>query len=342
MKTMLAVTGILMSVLAGCGDKTNFNEKSKDSSAERQEPSDRELVEVAAKFSNEDGSASFSLADASKFRINVEGCKSGRSVVLTEADSDASLWLWDEGCVGKLVSFSVFGVDYTIQTPFTSYEKNGTATFKGTDETILTVKVNKQIAPDLAPNKIDRSVCQEVEYTFNNIEKGTGKSITPLPVGVKGKVIGEKLPAMNIEQATLTRLVSGVGEFDFKVMCASATDALCQDLIARDKSAAGPVIEYLLIKDTFGGTLTLAQAAALPWNTAKTEKQSYFGVSGFLTKPLLGPGPIEPAANRQMLLVLRVSGSFIYFEIDVNNLPDVQCQGPACPPPTSCNSHCPI
>jgi hypothetical protein len=265
----------------------------------------------------------FSLnANATSFEIEVDSCASGYTSTATEASPSLEVYQFDRDCLAKLVQFVINGNTYEPETDFTTWAVNDTAIFENTlDNTDqLTVRV---IATLDSP--IDAT--DTVVYQFSDIEEGDPEAIGETVVGQDHtmEVSGQAAPDFRIHSVALTGITTdGAGQFEFVMDCKVAISGVAALRACRDVAMVN--VDYRLVEDTYGGTLSVAQADAIFDGSEDVVAAGHLHDSGptspnggFTTVALDGPDQMH--LNNEMLLVLRASGiSFQYFKVTVTTV----------------------
>jgi hypothetical protein len=314
----LVVVGLAMG-LAACGPK--LQSVAEQDGSNTADPSRRETISVGVNISEK----GFALANASTYTMRLEGCASGLTADITQAQAFVDVYKFDQGCVIKLTAFTYGGVTYepTVGDPFNATHSAGDiATFADTlnPANQLTVTVGSQLNNPI-------SGTEAVSYTFSQITAGAAETIAKTVVGDAHtlSVTGTDAANVDITGVTMTGMTAGgAGQFTFKVDCLVATTGT---LPATLKCGANDLIglKYRLIADnaTYNGDLTYTQAAALfdgSETTVASGDQFSTGNGGFNA---LVTGPNQMHNNPNMLFVIQsggAGGSYKYFNVDVTKL----------------------
>lgn len=284
----------------------------------------RELVKIPVAFGPYQ--SGLSLASATSYTITLSGCATGYTSTATNASTNLQVYKYDHGCLAKLTTFAINGKSYTPKagSTFTTWQANDTAVFEVVADPTdtLNVKVVSTVADPVTGAEV-------VEYKFYKLLLGSTSTILDSTVGSGDSMVvgGQGAPSFTISSIQYTGTsATGAGQFIFKMECtaditgAAATTA-CLDGLYSD-------MRYKLIEDTYGSTLTLAQADALfPTDensiTIATDTIAV-GASGtthggFFTSTLDGPDAMH--THPHMLLVIQVADlSYTYFNVDVTTL----------------------
>jgi hypothetical protein len=286
--------------------------------------SDSGLIKIPVKLTEK--KKGFSLADATTYSISLTDCASGYTSTANQNSSSLKVYKFDRDCLAKLTQFQLNGFTYTPQAadPFTTWQTGDTATFEvaASPSNTLQVKVISTLDDPI-------SGTEAVEYRFSTIESGANETIADTDVGDPHTmtVAGQDAPSFTIHSVELVGITAGgAGQFEFVMECTSditgagATTA-CLDVLFTD-------IRYKLIEDTYGSTLTYAQAQALfPADESSvdtaTEVVAVGGGGtthgGFTTVTLDGPDIMHTHPN--MILVIEAADlSYLYFNVDVTIL----------------------
>jgi len=310
----LVVVGLAMG-LAACGPKLQ-SVAEQDGSADP-DASRRETVSVGINLAEK----GFALANASAYAMTLDGCASGLTASITQANPSVDVYKFDRSCLVKLTSFTYGGITYVPSSgdPFTTWVAGDIATFQdsGNPSNQLTVVVGSQLSNPI-------SGTEAVSYTFTQLIEGTAETIAKTVVGNAHalSVTGTDAANVDITGVTMTGMTTGgAGEFTFKVDCLVAL------------SGAGPnyncgandmtTLKYRLVADTFGGTLTYAQAQTLfsGASSSVAAGDQFTGTPGGFNAFVTGPNQMHN--NPNMLFVIQsggASGSYKYFNVDVTKL----------------------
>lgn len=311
----LVVVGLAMG-LAACGPKLQ-SVSEQDASADP-DASRRETVSVGINLSEKSGLA---LANASAYAMSLDGCASGLTASITQANPSVDVYKFDRDCLVKLTSFTYGGITYvpTAGDPFTSWANGDIATFEesGNASNQLTVVVGSQLSNPI-------SGTEAVSYSFTQLIAGTAETIAKTVVGDAHalSVSGTDAANVDITGVTMTGMTAGgAGQFTFKVDCQVPL------------TGAGPnyncgandmtTLKYVLVADTFGGTLTYAQAQGLFTGTPSSVAagDQFTGTPGGFNALVTGPNQMHN--NPNMLFVIQSggsAGSYKYFNVDVTKL----------------------
>lgn len=275
-----------------------------------------EFVSISVGMSQE-GAGVFALADASSFKMSLEGCASGleySDVTSTSLD----VYKFDQGCVLKLNSVSIGDGTFVPSgsDPFETYQAGDKATFlDGLSGQSIEITVVTQLDSPISGNV-------GVAYSFTEV--ASGGSVDPVdgvanPGGQPLSVSGQTAPAYNVSSVSFVGMTeNGAGQFTFELECKEPMSAgTCESLAHED-------IRYRLIKDTYDGSLSLAQAQAIFDADAGAEVANGLDAAdefngGFATSRLNGPDQMHN--NPNMLLVIEGAGmSYTYYNIDIQQL----------------------
>ena len=269
---------------------------------------------------------SLALAGASSFSMSLSECASGYSIAnVTQDTPSISIYQNDQGCLLKLHSFSFGGAQFvpSAADPFSSYLVQDSALFEDTanPSNVLQVVVASQISSPSDPN-------DTVSYFFASVEDGGLESISDAITSSSHsiEVFAAAAPQFQISGVSFVGIApNGAGEFTFVMECQSALigtsiAAECNEIFLNE-------VKYILIKDTYGGTLSLSEAAALfSGASSGIDASEVLALGstdapngGFVTKTLVGPEVMHQ--NREMLLVVEGAGaSYQVFNVDVETL----------------------
>ncbi|HYX35237.1 MAG TPA: hypothetical protein VE954_19245 [Oligoflexus sp.] len=321
----LVAVGLSMG-LAACGPKLQSVADNQDASTET-DSTRRETVTVGVNVSER--GAGFNLAAASSYAMSLDGCASGLTVAsITQANPSVDVYKFDQGCKVKLNSFVLSGITYAPVAgvggdPFTTWISGDIATFEesGNASNKFTVTVTSQLGDPI-------SGTEAVSYTFSQLVAGTDETIAKTVVGDSHalSVSGVDAASVDIVGVTMTGMAAGgAGQFTFKVEC--LTNITGTNPAYSCGNNLMTTLKYVLVEDTFGGTLTQTQANALfagASTTVAAVDQFPVGTTGalkggFNTQTLTGPAQMHLKPN--MLLVVQSGGaSYRYFNVDVSTL----------------------
>lgn len=318
----LVAVGLAMS-LAACGPKLQSVSANQDASVDS-DPARRETVTVGVDVSEK--GAGFRLAAANSYSMSLDGCASGLTVAsITQANPSVDVYKFDQGCLVKLNSFVLSGITYTPTAgdPFTTWADGDIATFEqaGNPSNRFTVVVSSQLNDPITGT-------ESVSYTFAQLVAGTDESIAESVVGDSHalSVSGQDAAAVDVVGVTMTGMTAGgAGQFTFKVECTTPITGTAPNYSCGNNVMT--TLKYVLVEDTYGGTLTVAQADALfvsAGTTVASGDQLPTGSAGalnggFNTQTLTGPNAMHTHPN--MLFVVQSGGSsYKYFNVDVSTL----------------------
>lgn len=291
----------------------------------------RQIVAIPV-FLTQRSSSLTLAANATSFSVTLDGCVSGYTSTANELSTNLQVIKYDQDCLAKLTEFEINGVTYsaaaTGATNFTTWAVNNTAIFANTldDTDKLIVKVIAQLGNPITGT-------EAVTYSFYNITQGADSVFPDTSIGDAHTmtVNGYAPPSFTLNSKRYVGMTAnGEGEFEFTLHCTVAlgnANTTCKDAILTD-------LDYKLVEDTFGGTLTLAQADTI-FSTPGTEVDASEVVDagdadqdgntlvrgGFYTNEstlLTGPTTIHSKPN--MILIVRNTLSYLYFNIDVTTL----------------------
>jgi len=311
--------------LSACGPKLQSVAPSQDpTSAEPESATERrETVTVGVNVAEKAG---FRLASASSYSMSLTGCASGLTASgISQANPSVDVYKFDQNCLVKLDSFTLNGITYTPSSgdPFTSWANGDLAVFEesGNPSNNFTVIVTSQLGNPI-------SGTESVAYTFTQVAAGTDETIAKSVVSNSHalSVSGVDSATVDIVGVTMNGMTAGgAGQFTFKVECLTAITGSSPTYNCGTNQLT--TLKYVLVKDTYGGTLTAAQAAALFSGGETTvgagdllaTGSSGAPNGGFNTQTLTGPNIMHN--NPNMLLVIQSGGtSYKYFNVDVTTL----------------------
>ena len=275
-------------------------------------------------------SSKLSLAAATSFSMSLDGCASGLAYAnITQSNPNVDVYKFDQNCLIKLNSFSLNGITFVPSgaDPFSSWLLGDIAIFEeaGNPTNVVRVVVSSQLGSPIAGT-------ETVAYSFSQIAAGSDSSLAKSTVGNSHSlsVSGQDATPLTIAGLSFTGMTAtGAGQFVFTLECGQNVTGTAPALSCAGTSLDS--LKYRLVKDTFGGTLTVAQASAIFDGTevaiADAEKLGVGAASapkgGFTTKSGASAlqGPDQMHANPNMLFVVQVAGSsYRYFNVDVTTL----------------------
>lgn len=306
MVTKTLITSALI-VATGCGidllDGGSNNEKVS-------EPEELEMISVPLEVVDQSDTGIY-LTSASAFTMSLEGCASGYSTTVTEANASINLYKYDEGCLLKLNALTVSGVEYTSSnsgaTDFATWQAGDAGVF--TDASgfySIAVGVVSQLDDPI-------SGTEAVAYSFAMVASGSDETIADTDVG-DGHAIsvdGHPAPSVTIESVVFSDINStGAGEFTFNLECSAVVSV--NDCDGVDMTSW----EYALIEDTYGSSPTPSDLAGLTYDNTGAAVDSGIGSNGGTTTPAMF-GPNEIHNNPSMILVIKNDISYLYFNVDI-------------------------
>jgi len=312
----LVVVGLAMG-LAACGPKLQ-SVAEQDGSADP-DAGRRETVSVGINLAEK----GFALANASAYAMSLDGCASGLTASITQANPSVDVYKFDRDCLVKLTSFTYGGITYVPSSgdPFTTWVAGDIATFQdsGNPSNQLTVVVGSQLSNPI-------SGTEAVSYTFTQLIEGAAETIAKTVVGNAHalSVTGTDAANVDITGVTMTAMTAGgAGQFTFKVDCVIPSTGTLPALKCGANDLVG--LKYRLIADnaTYNGLLTYSQASALfdgSETTVASGDQFATGNGGFNA---FVTGPNQMHNNPNMLFVIQsggATGSYKYFNVDVTKL----------------------
>ncbi len=317
----LVATGLILS-LAACGPKLQSVSDNQADTATDPDSTRRETVTVGVTMNQKAG---FRLASANSYDMTLSGCASGLSISgITQANPSVDVYKFDQGCSIKLNSFVMGGITYvpSLGDPFTSWAPGDIATFQeaGVPANNFTVVVTTQLNNPITGT-------EAVAYTFTQLAAGTDETIAKSVVGDSHalSVSGQDAPTFDIKGVTMTGMTAGgAGEFVLKAECDTAITGSAPNFVCGTTQITS--LKYKLVKDTYSGTLTAAQAAAIfdgSETTVDAADLLALGTSGatnggFNSQTVTGPALMH--SNPNMLFIIKAGASYKYFNVDVTTL----------------------
>ena len=292
-----------------------------ESDDEKAAVADAELLSLDVNVEEE--AQGFALAAASKFNISLGGCASGYTAEANETKVALNVYRFDRGCLAKLTSLEYGGIVYlpSAGIPFTTWLPGDSAIFTDGGSNSIRVIVSAQLSNPVV-------AADTVAYSFTEIVQGSGQVFEKNVVG-SGKTMsvdGQAAPAFQVKSLSFAGITSaGAGEFSFTFECTQALTGSGVDSICKDLKLSQ--LKYILVKDTFDGTLNSTQAAALfaSGGSSITLSEVLAAGSGgtanggFASQTLAGPEQMH--LNPNMILVIEgAAASYLYFNVDVSTL----------------------
>jgi len=258
-KQSLVTVGLAMSLAAFGPKLQSVSDNQGDST--NTDGTTRETINVGVNVQEKNGAA-FRLAAANSYNMSLDGCASGLTVAsITQANPSVSVYKYDKGCLVKLNSFVISGITYTPTAgdPFTSWAAGDLATFADTTNPANTfvVTVSSQLNNPI-------SGTEAVTYTFTQVAAGTNESIAKTIVGDSHalSVSGVDAATVDIVSVAMTGMTAaGGGQFTFTIDCDTNVTGSAGAYSCGNNTLSS--LKYVLVEDTYGGTLTAAQATAL-------------------------------------------------------------------------------
>jgi hypothetical protein len=319
--------GFCLFASVGCSSVLDLKHGGPRRNEEKSMPQ-REQIQVSISLQDRNN-AGLQLTDAASFRMALDGCASGLAYPeITTAT--IAVYKDDTGCKVKLLSFVLNGVNWvpSVEGPFSTWATGDTAQFVNQADSSMTSKV---VLQSQLNDPISGS--ESVAYAFTQSLAGGDGAIgtNSVAAGHGLSVSGQDAPQFTLKAISWAGMSpAGAGQFVFTLECLVAVSGegaseLCSGLSLND-------IKYKLVKDTYGGTLSLAQAAEIfaagGENTIAAGDRLALGAGGttnggFVTASgdAVLTGPQQMHANPNMLLVVQAANvSYRYFNIDVSTL----------------------
>jgi hypothetical protein len=299
-----------------------------------QQPSADKKVKVSVSlsydYSGSTAKAGLALTDTQAFKMSLEGCATGWTHDnITKTTPTLDLYLYDRGCVVKLLNFQYRDITYIPETDFTTWQIDDAAVFKDPDSSHRL----RVVVIDQVDNPITGT--HNVDYAFTELYMGSDLGTIVDSNNIVGDahnltvrgVLAPEFACNKLEFKAIT--VDGAGQFIFYCNCDLPTTGTgatqkCGDTLLDD-------IKYSLVKDTFAGVLTVDNAATIAGlgmtSILATEKLAIGDPNasngGFKTTAVLPylTGPNQMHLNPNMILLLQAEGvSYTYFNVDVTTL----------------------
>lgn len=307
-KSFLALASLSL-ITGACGiDGLDIGSSSKDSGT------DRQLTPITIPVNLMDMSGSLSLAAATSFEMNLDGCVSGFTAVADETTGALEVYKFDQNCLAKLTQFEVGGVIYTSTNAgaidFTTWLAGDTATF--------TSAGGAQSIGVSVVTQLDNPVSgtEPIEYAFSTALAGSGDTIADTTVGDSHTITvgGDAAPDVEIvANGFVGMTATGAGQFTFDLECQTAI--VGNDCTGSDMTAWS----FALVQDTYAGSPTVTELNGFTYSGAGVADGAIGGNGGTATGTLQGPDAMH--TNPNMLLVVKNGASYKYFDVDVTVLP---------------------
>jgi hypothetical protein len=254
-----------------------------------------------------------SLTGAESFVMILDGCVSGYTLTVTEAMSSVDLYKYDEGCVLKLISLTISGVNYNKlnsgSSDFTTWTSGDIALFSNSaGSQSIGLTVDSQLDNPISGN-------ESVAYTFSEVLEGADETIAESVVTDSHSisVSGGAAPPVTIHGLAFSDInADGAGAFNFDLKCDSTISSnLCsnQDMTTWD---------FALVVDSYSGTLNASELGALTYSDIGSNVISAGSMGsegGITTAVIYGPNQIHN--NLNMILSIKNGSSYKYFNLDV-------------------------
>lgn len=271
----------------------------------------------------DNASSGFSLAAASAYTVSLDGCATGYTSTADESSTALQAYKFDRGCKAKLTTATIGGLVMipTAGDPFTTWVAGDTAIFDEVGEpgtNAVLVRVVSTLADPVAGT-------EAVVYEFSEIILGADEGILAATVSDAHSmtVASQPPPSFTIDAVAFVGVTAGgAGQFELTLECTSSIGVSddCEGVDMAD-------ITYKLVQDTYGGTLTLAQADAL-FPAGETvvampaDRDAPGAVNpngGFHSTTIDGPNAM--ATNPNMIFIMQAADtSYQYFNVDVATL----------------------
>lgn len=306
---------VALTTVVSCGDFMSLDEASEENGRDDSAIQTDKFISIDVNVA-EDTSSLNLLAAATSYSIDLDGCVSGHTATATDASSGLKVYKFDQGCLAKLTQFVANGITWVPDVNFTTWAAGDTATFM--DQAINANKISVSVSEQLDD---PISGTENVTYLFSEIVAGADNTVVEATVADSHTmaVNGQGAPDFTITSIDFSGMTAaGAGQFIFHFDCAIAQTGTGATTACRDVNLSE--LTYKLVEDTYGGTLTMADAQALfpagetAVNTA-TDIHTV-GNGGFNSAVVDGPAPISAKSN--MILILQAADlSYLYFNVDV-------------------------
>ena len=310
---------LALTVIAACGPV--LESVGLESDDEKTVASETELLSLDVNVETQ--AQAFALAAATKFNISLGACASGYTAEANETKAALNVYRFDRGCLAKLTSLEYGGIVYlpSAGVPFTTWLPGDSAIFTDGGSNSIRVTVAAQLSNPVG-------TLDTVAYSFTEIAQGTDQVLEKNVVG-SGKTMsveGQAAPSFQVKSLSFTGItVAGAGQFSFSLECTQALTGSGVDSICKDLKLSQ--LKYILVKDTYSGTLNSTQAAALfasgsssiALSEVRAAGSGGMANGGFASQTLVGPDQMH--LNPNMILVIEgAAASYLYFNVDVSTL----------------------
>lgn len=257
-----------------------------------------------------------SLTGADSFVMILDGCASGYTLTVTEAMTSVDLYKFDEGCVLKLISLTVAGVNYNKLNSGAS----DFTTWTAGDIALFTNSAGSQSIGLTVDSQLDNPISgtEAVSYTFSQVLEGADETIADSVVTDSHSVAvtGGAAPPVTIHGLAFSDINSvGAGAFSFDLKCdatISANSCSGQDMTTWD---------FALVADTYSDTLSASELGALTYSDigSNVVAAGSMGTEGGITTAVIY-GPNQIHNNPNMILAIKNGSSYKYFNLDVTTV----------------------
>ena len=337
---------LLSLTVSACGlvNKQDLNDaESQSNNSNNKNTKSEEKVAINVALIEEGGQANlyggeyYSLVGSSGFVFDISTCKSGYTAtgITSIASTKAiTLYKYDISCQADLTSFTFGGA---------TYNKQGGGNLAGIAGT-TGLFVNASDATDLVmvrahtvlPSPLSDG--QTATYVFQQIKKGSDHNIANYTHSGNLEVLGVESPNVTINNVSLTAIdgtsgaSAGAATFDVTFQCGTtmtqpAANWICPSLSSDSHSITDMTAK--LITDSYGGTITYANAASImsagATKVAVTNGMKVGGQNRFTVPLTQATGPLY--TNKNMILVIQyvepstpsLGTSYVYFNVDIGN-----------------------
>lgn len=335
--------GLLVLSLSFCSEPDS-KEKTRSEAKSQEFRDNFEFIDISLNLNASaslalEGSSSLSLSTAvSHIFVSLSGCSSNYSFTeLLITTGSFAVVNSDQNCILQLDEFHLDGERFSpkVGSEFTTWLPPDSGIYVGESSAKeLSVSVSSQI------NQAGASVSDMVSFEFRDIKGEASNSLKFISFG-KAIALGAGIaPDFEMVHSELVIINPDRSAYlDFSLECGStltgsqASDYRCSDLLMNTE------LDYLLVKDTYGGALTEGDADAIFASGSPISITNFIAPGnndpynhplpngGFSTGSLLtGTEAIFPSALDYLLILRRTDGvnttlSYVYFLV---RIPDVE------------------
>ena len=155
----LLIAGSITALLVSCGSKPDQDTYDQEDSGKAAQSSQQpgagsetgQSVLIPITVSETEQGFNL-LGAATAYTMSLDGCASGLTATVTEANAGLRVYKYDQGCTAKLTQFTYAGNVYTPKSGagFTTWADGDTATFQEPGLNDMTVVVTQQLPATIA------------------------------------------------------------------------------------------------------------------------------------------------------------------------------------------------